>query len=226
MGAHRWGNESLRRFEGLELEKGNPPGIAPAGTARLRYWEGSQVSLVAEAQISANGDNWHGVIGRGLIDNSPPEYAASGVPAVTVPAGNFTIGNAFYCTKQMQCAGVRFWWAGGPRTIRCKLWNAANVQLATVDLAVAGGGAFGVALFAAPITLTPYALYRISMYETLGAFYTLIAALPVWTIATTTPVIAGPGVYWLSPYTFVAGDACPLGVAADTALLEPVLVTV
>lgn len=119
-------------------------------------------------------------------------------------AGNFTVGQLYSCygvTKRT--SGFKFYHqsAGGPRTIRVKLWFN-GVLNTSVDVAVNASGIY-TGSWAAPVTLTngPWAL---TCWETTGTSYTRTSRPGMIPLAY--PVF--PGIM-AGATCYAAGDAYP-----------------
>ena len=138
-------------------------------------------------------------------------------------SGNFTVGTEFCVTPgaAITITGVRFYWAGGAATVRCKIWEAAG-QLATVDLAVGGAGYFS-ALFATPYAL-PTSKFNKSLHATVwnSANYPKVsAAEEAWYPAR--PFYDGARIFWKHWGKYAIGDANITSSEIGCFPVEPIL---
>jgi len=135
-------------------------------------------------------------------------------------AGDFSTAYKFYFTDSPgEITGIRFYWdgAGGPFTVRCRLYDNAGAVLATVDVAVNAAGVY-TGLFATAVATTTFTVYWTSMYETTGAFNQRgIAALATTPVP---PAFVGNGMIFLDS-GFAAGDNG--GTAAITSALPNII---
>lgn len=167
---------------------------------------------------------------------SPVDYwLAKASALLSQDAGNYTSGNVFDVIRPVSISGARFYWHGGARTLRVRLWDNAGASLASVDVVVPGPGVY-TATFAAPVAIATTgpsnSKYTISYYDLSGAAqYTRIAA-NAYAIA---PGSASwPTVNWIARsvvmgfyrgyYNPATGDSFPNSEIGNTYLIEPTIV--
>jgi hypothetical protein len=141
--------------------------------------------------------------------------------AVGASAGNFTSGIQFSVGRQVSCKGLRFYGvAAAAKVVKCKLYNAAGVLLASASIGISKNGTYEVSW--PPVVLTPFALYRVCTWQTDGLnYYAFIAASAN---APARPFYAGGAVVINNFALFLAGDTAPTSTAASEAYpVEPVL---
>lgn len=190
-----------------------------AGTA-LTYRVDSSYTPVTlaspPATVTVNKtDDYTGLAGLQQLWWSPVDYfvASGGAPALV--AGNFTVGTGFQVNQSQTLIGVRFYWPGAPAvTIRCKAWNGAGVELASVDVITSGAGKYS-GLFATPQTLAVIASltqrYKVSIWETTGTSYTRWGGSIAPAIYPVLPNFGSPSMFWKTFAQFAAGNAHPGG---------------
>lgn len=160
-------------------------------------------------------DTYTALAGLQTLWWSPVDYfvASGGAPALV--GGSFTVGTGFQVNQSQVLTGVRFYWPGAPAvTIRCKLWNAAGVELASVDVVTAGAGKYS-GSFATPQTLTTIASlttrYKVSIWETSGTSYTRWGGSISPAIYPVLPTFGSPSMFWKTFAQWAAGNAHPGG---------------
>ncbi len=150
---------------------------------------------------------------------------------VTSDAGSFTYGELVLATRAgLVMTGIRFYWPGGlgALSVKVSLWNPAGTRLDSATVAVNAAGEY-TGLFASPQTLVAFKDYRITTWETSGAYATMITGANLSTFTGATLVIGNfnnkdhwPGYFRYQGF-YVAGDAYPTsGDAVDlTGVLDP-----
>src|SRR5512147_2644114 len=80
--------------------------------------------------------------------------------------GNYTIGYRFLITRAGDTInGFKFWWpVASNKAIRCSIWDEVGTQT-FVDVVVNGAGEY-TATFAAPVALTAFRSYYLSVWVT------------------------------------------------------------
>ncbi len=160
-------------------------------------------------------DSYTQLAGRQTLWWSPVDYfvASGGAPALV--AGNFTVGTGFQVNTTQIVTGVRFYWPGAPAvTIRCKLWNGAGVEMASVDVATSGAGKYSGAFASAQSLAVIASLtqrYKVSIWETTGANYTRWGGSVSPAIYPALPNYGSQGMFWKTFAQFAAGNAHPGG---------------
>jgi hypothetical protein len=151
---------------------------------------------------------------------------------ITDGAGSYTYGDTIVPTKTgLVLTGIRVYWPGGHGALTYKLglWNAAGSLVTSVNVSINAAGEY-TGTFASPQTLTAFAFYRISAWETSGARNIYLTAANISSFTSTTFVIANinsqnnwPGYFRLSS-CYAAGDAAPTSADATliAGLVEPV----
>lgn len=190
-----------------------------AGTALTYRVDSSYapVSLVSPpATVTTNKtDDYTGLSGLQELWWSPVDYFVASGGAPTLIAGSFTVGTGFQVNKSQTVIGVRFYWPGAPAvTIRCKLWDGAGVEMASVDVVTAGAGKYS-GTFATAQTVTTLASlttrYKVSIWETSGTNYARWGGSVSPAIYPTLPNYGSPSMFWKTFAQWAAGNAHPGG---------------
>lgn len=160
-------------------------------------------------------DNYTGLAGLQTLWWSPVDYfvASGGAPALV--AGNFTVGTGFQVSKSLTLLGVRFYWPGAPSvTIRCKIWDGAGTELASVDVTTSGAGKYS-GLFSSAQTLPVIASltqrYKVSIWQTTGANFARWGGSVAPAIYPVLPNQGSPSMFWKTFAQFAAGNVHPSG---------------
>lgn len=160
------------------------------------------------------------------------DLASNGGSDATNNAGPAATASKFYFSQPGQLYGARFFWAGSTaRTVRIKLWTGAGQQ-ATVNVSTTGLGTY-VGYFSSPITIEPYVVYTMSIFDTSGTDYTKIDTTSLTTYVPAllnaqngVAVYCGKGCWYTSISTFAANDtAIPNSAAVgERYLIDPIFV--
>lgn len=160
------------------------------------------------------------------------DLAANGGSDATNNAGPAATATKFYFSQPGQIYGARFFWAGSTaRTVRIKLWTGAGQQ-ATVNVSTTGVGTY-VGYFSSPITIEPYVIFTMSIFDTSGTDYTkidtssLTSYVPALLNAQNgVATYCGKGCWFTSISTFAANDtAIPNSPAVNERyLVDPIFV--
>lgn len=176
-------------------------------------------------------DNYTGLAGLQSLWWSPVDYfvASGGAPALV--AGSFTVGTGFQVNAAQTILGVRFYWPGAPAvTIRCKLWDGAGTELASVDVTTSGAGKYS-GFFATPQTVAVIASltsrYKVSIWQTTGANFARWGGSVAPAIYPVLPNYGSPYMFWKTFAQFAAGNNHPSGdnTGVEWFPVEPIFTT-
>ena len=98
--------------------------------------------------------------------------AADGESQLSKDGADLTVGNLLLITRSGQnMEGARFYWgaAGGSKTVKVSLWDAASARQRNASVAVSAAGFYSVSWD--PIALTVFSAYRLSVWTTDGSGY-------------------------------------------------------
>lgn len=152
--------------------------------------------------------------GGGTLVHTP---AYADVYSPTELSGNWVNGAAFLISEACSVIGVRLnaQVIANPHTLRVKLWNGSNSQVATQDFVIAGAIGPTTLTFTAPYSIPIASVgetWTISAYETTGAKHT---AQTTTSNLITLPYHVGPIVFTVRPLKFGVGDIFPNQVAGS-----------
>ena len=195
--------DAVSRSGGSYIAAAASTGQDPATDTPGIYWG----LMVAPAQSGG------GTLTAGSITAGPVDALSS---SAGEGAGNYTTATEFLVTTALRCTGARFHGRAN-RAYKLGLWGPNGTLLASVTVAAATTSGTRSASFSAPVTLVPYAKYRISMWCAAG--YVFGGGLPL-----STPWMAGPACQVTSCSYYTSGDAWPNATTAGERYhVEPVL---
>lgn len=141
--------------------------------------------------------------------------------AATNASGNGAVGTRFFANDDFTCIGVRFYWiVASSKSVKVSLWDDSGTRLGSATVTVASTGVCGG--FFSGVSLTAYARYRVSAWQTDGLNYTANSTTPYITGSNN----GGVGVFWDTVKLFAnsSGDLVPNTVAtSETYGVEPIL---
>lgn len=140
--------------------------------------------------------------------------------------GSFTVGTKLRVTAACTMTGVRFYWNGANKTIKCSLFASGGSNLATGNVSTTGTGVY-TATFGTPYSInlaTAYStVFYVGIWDNSGAVYQNMTitnlSLP-WNTAGVSnadnPTLVSPYIQVIGNNFFAAGDVAPTGGGAGT----------